>query len=189
MGQRHMAGEALRELWQLWSGALSDEQVAQIISNGEKQAPVQAEIQAEGNVQTEVRTSTVRWLEDFGLRDMLFEYVKAANVRAFNVDVWNSAEIQFTEYHGTENGHYDWHYDVHWDGKTNSDRKISITVQLSDPSEYEGGNFEFRDCETPEAKTKGSVLVFPSHLEHRVLPVTSGIRKSFVAWFYGPRWR
>lgn len=179
----------MRELWQLWSGAISDEQITSIISYAEQQPTEDATIFADKSVNTDVRTSTVRWLHDGALRDLLFEYIKQANIRAFSVNVENFAEMQFTEYHGTQNGHYDWHYDTHWDGEHNSDRKLSVTVQLSDPSEYEGGDFEFRDCETPQAKAKGSVLIFPSYLEHRVLPVTSGVRRSLVAWFYGPRWK
>ena len=73
------------------------------------------------------------------MRDLLWEYVKRANINAFGVDVDNYAEMQFTEYHGTENGHYHWHHDIHWTADVNSDRKLSITVQLSDPEDYEGG--------------------------------------------------
>ena len=71
------------------------------------------------------------------------------------------------------------------------DRKLSVTVQLSDPSEYEGGGFEFLECPNPDesSRKKGTVLVFPSYLKHRVLPVTKGTRKSLVAWFEGPRWK
>ena len=85
------------------------------------------------------------------------EYVKRANINAFGVDVDNYAEMQFTEYHGTENGHYHWHHDIHWTADVNSDRKLSITVQLSDPEDYEGGGtFEFDECETPaDAKARG----------------------------------
>ena len=85
---------------------------------------------------------------------------------------------------------YDWHYDVNWKGESAYDRKLSICVQLCNPSEYEGGNFEFDEVKTTaDFRSKGTVLVFPSYLRHRVLPVTSGIRRSLVAWFVGPRWK
>ena len=59
-----------------------------------------------------------------------------------------------------------------------------------DTSEYEGGDFEFDEVKTTaDFRSKGTVLVFPSYLRHRVLPVTSGIRRSLVAWFVGPRWK
>ena len=65
-----------------------------------------------------------------------------------------------------------------------------MTVQLSDGSEYEGGDFELRDgtanpLNQTELKQKGTVLIFPSFLSHRVKPVTKGVRKTLVAWFEG----
>ena len=180
----------MRDLYQLWSGGLSDEQVENIISTGEQYEPQDATIFSSSEAKTDIRSSVVRGLPDQWVRDLLFEYIKQANTNAFGVDVENQAEIQFTEYHGEQNGHYDWHHDINWNGSTNSDRKLSITVQLSDPSDYEGGDFEFDEVSTnADFKSKGTVLVFPSYLRHRVLPITSGTRKSLVAWFFGPRWR
>ena len=102
----------------------------------------------------------------------------------------NDVEIQYTEYHATEGGKYDWHHDVDWNNSGGTDRKLSLTVQLSDPSDYDGGYFEFLEVEQPPAssKTKGAVLAFPSYLAHRVAPVTRGVRRSLVAWFHGPTW-
>mgnify|MGYP001205851066 CR=1 FL=1 len=75
-----------------------------------------------------------------------------------------------------------------------SDRKLSMTIQLSDSHEYEGGNFEFRDhiSNIPpkeQLRKKGTVLIFPSFLYHSVQPVTKGTRKSLVTWIEGPAWR
>ena len=70
------------------------------------------------------------------------------------------------------------------------DRKLSVVVQLTDPDEYEGGEFKFKYVEQPEGfNNRGSVLVFPSYLEHCVTPVTKGTRHSLVTWIEGPRWR
>lgn len=184
----------MRDVWQLFRSALSPETVQQIIACGEAEEAHTATVSNQRQFREQVRSSTVRWVGDQWIRDKLWEFVKHANINAFGVDVMNVAELQFTEYHATENGHYDWHHDIHWqqdgDLKTNADRKLSITVQLSDPSEYRGGEFEFEECPTPaDARAKGTILVFPSYLRHRVLPVTSGTRKSLVAWFHGPRWR
>ena len=180
----------MRDLYQLWSGAISAEQVEHLITTGQKYEPVNAKVFSSAEAQDEVRSSIVRWMPDKWVRDLLWEYAKAANINAFGVDVENHAEVQFTEYHATEGGHYDWHHDINWNGQTNSDRKLSITVQLSDPSEYEGGDFEFDEVSTnADFRSKGTVLVFPSYLRHRVLPITSGSRRSLVAWFFGPRWR
>lgn len=179
----------MRMQWQLWPGAISEEKIDRIIEIGESYPPVKGTV-FKDDVEDKIRTSTVRWINNHSVRDLLWEYVKESNIRAFGFDVYNFAELQFTEYHASEGGHYDWHHDVDWQGETPSDRKLSITVQLSDPSEYTGGDFQFNECETPaNAREKGTILVFPSYLQHRVTPVLSGTRKSLVAWFHGPRWR
>ncbi len=71
------------------------------------------------------------------------------------------------------------------------DRKLSVVIQLSPRESYEGGTFEFSTAAHPGAafEPRGSVLIFPSFLQHRVLPVTSGIRHSLVTWVEGPQWR
>ena len=71
-----------------------------------------------------------------------------------------------------------------------------MTIQLSDGSEYDGGDFDSYDIRPDMDKTsrgmmknKGTAFIFPSTLHHKVNPVTRGVRKSLVAWFFGPRWR
>ena len=79
-----------------------------------------------------------------------------------------------------------------FNNSTPYDRKLSITVQLSDPTEYEGGDFYFAAGENPDMEAmrkKGSVMVFPSYMVHAVKPVTKGVRRSLVCWFEGDRWR
>ena len=67
----------------------------------------------------------------------------------------------------------------------------SSLMYLND--EYEGGEFQFvtyskENCtiDTPKFNKTGSIIVFPSDMEHRVTPVTKGIRSSLVVWFLGP---
>ena len=64
-------------------------------------------------------------------------------------------------------------------------RKISLVVFLSDTKDYDGGDFEFQE-EAKIPAEKGSILIFPSFLSHRVTPVTRGLRYSLVNWFIGP---
>ena len=98
--------------------------------------------------------------------------------------------MQFVEYSAAAKNHYDWHQDVQWYGQSDFDRKLSVTIQLSDEGSYEGGDFEFEDVQTnADFRSKGTVLVFPSYLRHRIHPVTHGTRLALVAWFYGARWR
>ena len=139
-----------------------------------------------------IRKSKVSFLQSVELRDELYNVVKWVNANQFGYDIYNLANIQYTIYDGKDEGHYDWHTDdeISIGDARHSVRKLSLTVQLSDPSEYEGGDFELYNYQmNPNCKNKGSVLIFPSTQLHRVTPVTKGIRKSLVAWFQGPEWR
>jgi PKHD-type hydroxylase len=179
----------MRELYQLWPAALTHEQIDTITAAALDQPAHDATIFSSAETLQGIRSSTIRWVPDEWIKDVLWDYIQQANSKAFHIDVQNDAEIQFTEYHATQAGHYDWHHDVNWNGSTASDRKLSVTVQLSDPSEYEGGNFEFDELKTnADFSSRGSVLIFPSYLRHRVSPVNKGTRRSLVAWFTGPRW-
>ena len=68
-------------------------------------------------------------------------------------------------------------------------RKLSFTLQLTDPSEYEGGQTMIHNAKEPWAipQTKGTITFFPSYTLHEVLPVTKGTRKALVGWVHGPR--
>lgn len=138
-----------------------------------------------------LRNSTVRWVQDVpGIKDILWPYVWESNRQAYNFDISNIFEVQFTEYSAEEEQHYDWHHDVNFSADSGYDRKLSVVIQLTDPSEYEGGDFEFKETQAPEnIRKQGSVLTFPSYLTHRVIPVVAGTRHSLVTWVEGPRWR
>lgn len=179
----------MRQSWQMWPGALNDEIIGRIESAA-------GETKRAGTFNSggaDIRSSRVAWLTGHQwVLDMLHHYADAANQAAFHAHIHKKADIQFTEYHASENGHYSWHHDIDWARNDGLDRKLSITVQLSDPGEYEGGEFSFSEVQTPDvaqSKQKGTVLVFPSYLQHAVSPVTSGVRKSLVAWFEGPQWK
>lgn len=84
-------------------------------------------------------------------------------------------------------GHYNWHMDM---GGINNDRKISVVVFLSDPSEYEGGELcimDGRDMTLP--REQGMVATFPSFIMHTVKPVTKGVRWTLVSWITGKPFR
>lgn len=124
--------------------------------------------------------------ENYWLEGILLNYALYANINAgWNYSVDMSEKIQLTEY--TETGHYDWHED--WNPYVYPGfpvRKLSIVCMLSDPSDFEGGQLEFKPCYGGVIPLKkGSVVVFPSHVSHRVTPVTSGIRRTAVSWIKG----
>tara|TARA_R100000149_G_scaffold62245_1_gene32205 strand:- start:525 stop:1163 length:639 start_codon:yes stop_codon:yes gene_type:complete len=152
------------------------------------------------------RNSKIVWLNDPWIYRSIMPFVAKANINAgwnFQYDV--SEQCQFTKY--GEGQFYDWHCDSFDDpyGERNqknvSDefkgkiRKLSVTVSLSDPNSYRGGELEFSFSGSPnqrpvteECKTilpKGSIVVFPSYVWHRVKPVLSGTRYSLVIWNCG----
>jgi PKHD-type hydroxylase len=150
------------------------------------------------------RKSDLVWLNDSWIYKELHPYIHQANKAAgWNFDWDRSESCQFTKY--KLNQYYDWHCDS-WDkvydreGPENGKiRKLSMTCQLTDGSEYEGGEleFDFRNYDPhmrEEAKhlkqakeifPKGSIIVFPSFVWHRVKPVTKGTRYSLVMWNLG----
>jgi len=145
----------------------------------------------------EIRSSSVKWIPKTNewewLYTKLYNMAIEANNALWHFDLFTALDcIQYTEYYDVEGGHYGWHQDI-GNGQM-SKRKVSITVQLSDPSEYEGGDLQYFQGGNPEEsinvyKKKGYVFMFPSYMMHRVTPVTQGIRKSLVLWVGGEHYR
>jgi len=179
----------MRQEWQLWTSALTKEQCESIKKACETFPAKDGGIFASNSADSTIRRSKIRWVYDQSIRDMLLNYAKEANRNAFSIDIDQPFEIQYTEYHSEQNGFYDWHHDIDWSNDRPYDRKLTVVIQLDDPSEYEGGEFNFKTVSNPDFKPQGSVLVFPSYLEHMVTPVTSGTRHSLVTWVEGPRWK
>ena len=148
------------------------------------------------------RKSDLVWLNDTWIYKELHPYVHEANRNAgWNFEWDRSESCQFTKY--KHNQYYDWHcdgwdqpYHAHNQPSHGKVRKLSVTVTLSDPKEYTGGELEFdfrnldpnkkpniRKCK--EILPKGSLVVFPSFVWHRVCPVKKGSRHSLVIWNLG----
>ena len=148
------------------------------------------------------RNCRVAFLEDKWIYDIINPFIHTANKEAgwnFQWD-WNECS-QFTIY---EKGHYyGWHTDQGPDalkhknkninGKT---RKLSLTLQLTDKTKYEGGDFQFKWIQDDkkgvlniitvnDAKDIGTIIIFPSFIHHQVLPITKGTRESLVNWSVG----
>jgi len=179
--------------------ALSHEFCDKIIEQGKQQVVQEAKV-ADENLQKS-RNSSVAWMQDLWLYEAIEPYIQEANVKAgWNFDWMGSEMCQFTMY--KEQQYYDWHQDSHllpYDKPGTMEhgtiRKLSVTVSLEDGDLYEGGNLEFdlRNREdsksvvltAKEARAKGSIIVFPSFVWHRVTPVTKGTRYSLVIWSIG----
>ena len=151
-----------------------------------------------GGSDKKLRSSSVKWIPQtnnwWWLYETLAGYATQANNALWNFDLHQIPEqIQYTEYYATQKGHYDWHADI--GPGLLSKRKISITVQLSEPDEYEGGDMELfkgGSMNGPFEKAprkEGCVFIFPSFMMHRVSPVTKGTRKSFVLWLGGTHYK
>lgn len=124
-----------------------------------------------------------RWVYD-RVTEMAGEF----NRRFFGAEINGIGSVQLARYDEADQGFYDWHTDF---GELAPTRKISITVQLSGPDDYEGGEMELALSSDPMTadKTRGAAVAFPSFVLHRVRPVTRGTRWSLVAWITGPCWR
>jgi PKHD-type hydroxylase len=176
-----------------FSNIFTDEQIEKIKELFNKYNKIEGNVS--GTVDLSYRVSNISWFpvneETKFIYDTLCNLAKTANSRMWKFNVTNNKEqIQVAEYKadpdGVHNGHYDWHMDFGND--TASTRKLSVSVQLSDPSEYEGGDLELmiNRAHIKVPREKGTIIFFPSYITHRVTKVTSGKRNSLVTWFHGP---
>jgi PKHD-type hydroxylase len=151
---------------------------------------------------------TNHWLGGF-----MWHYIERANRENFLYDLRciDGESMQYTRYGAGQ--FYGWHNDsgiaCHYkpetvgnrmEGRANDFvnentelvRKLSFVLQLSDADDYEGGNLQLLDeAGKPyfAPRKRGTVILFDSRTQHRVLPVKSGLRKSIVGWTVGPRWK
>jgi len=144
----------------------------------------------DGEIIVSTRRAKIFWIprtvEFMELYKTLAKGIQECNGNFYNFKITEITEqIQYTVYNEDDLGHYDWHLDM---GENKAERKLSLVLQLSDPSEYEGGELQIKTGfgELTAPKEKGSLILFPSYLLHRVTPVTKGTRRSLVLWISGP---
>ncbi len=126
--------------------------------------------------------------EAMWIYERLAEIVRGLNTRSFRFDLRGFSEPpQYMIYHGAEKGHFDWHMDT----GSLPPRKLSLTVQISEPSAYTGCDLQFNTGKIllQAPRDRGAAVAFASHTIHRVTPITSGTRKAIVAWITGPEFR
>lgn len=128
----------------------------------------------------------------------LWYLARSCNHDHFNFDVTKLDYVQIAEYSSEDRGEYTRHLDAIWCNEPYQfHRKLSCTVQLSDPESYTGGDFEFYDLQyadpnethKQQMRARGTAIFFPAFITHAVKPVLSGNRYSITAWFEGPKWR
>ena len=173
-----------------WEGAFTEQElnVLQLQAKNSKQ---HARIGG-GVSNSEIRRSQVSWIHNTNETVWVFrklaQIVSKLNSDCFGFDLTGFGEgLQLTNYDESENGMYGWHVD--YGGMIS--RKLSLVLQLTDPSEYEGGNLQLHTGQNPISvkKQRGLIALFPSYVVHQVTPVTQGSRQSLVAWISGPSFK
>ena len=143
----------------------------------------------EGGLDIKKRITSISWIPFKDMPEMYKDIESTmlkANNNHFGFEGMQLTEpAQFTHY--LEGGFYDWHMDNDVQGKHQQPvRKISMTLLLSDPATFEGGELEIMSKGKTAKLKQGQAIFFASWLQHRVKPVTKGERKSLVMWFGGP---
>jgi PKHD-type hydroxylase len=174
---------------------LSPEECGGVIASGERTLELRAGRTEDHGLHAELRRSDIGWLNPDGEHRWLFERIRdcvlAVNGDWFRYDLSGFEGIQFTKYSAAKGKESDF-YSTHVDTALlpgGSVRKLSFTIQLSDPGSYDGGDVVLYKSFTDHAKLDravGSIGFFPSYTIHEVTPVTRGVRYSLVGWACGP---
>ena len=151
----------------------------------------------------EIRKTSIHFINDKDnkINELAWHFLREANKIQFNYDLEYFQAIQFAEY--KEGGFYGWHQDASGIYPDNETRKLSLTLVLSDPDTFEGGEVQFYTGDRPmedmgeitgkqvtnDINSQGSVIVFDSRDWHRVRPVLLGVRYSVVCWCVGPNFK
>jgi len=181
----------------VWENAFSPAELDQIVAYSDRLAADEAtvaDVSNYGEVRDDIRITRTAWLnpapESKWIYDRMQRVVRTLNDRSYQFDLSGFSEhLQYAVYHAAEGGHFDWHVDQ---GRVlQSRRKLSISVQLSDPAQYEGCDLQFYAGNKIETapRDRGAVIAFPSFVLHRVTPCVKGTRKAIVAWTTGPQFR
>ena len=190
----------LEPKWKSWiiettTPLFTPEQCQQIIECGRRQTPQQAQVgtgKPGGGTDTKKRITTISWIpfsEMKPMYDQVNSFIKKTNLNHFGFeDIGVTEQAQFTEY--PEGGFYDWHMDCDINMQHEHPvRKISMTVLLSPENQFEGGHLELMAPGKYAKLKQGHAICFASFLNHRVQPVTKGVRQSLVMWFGGHPFR
>lgn len=169
----------------------TDAECDRIIEAGLALPATESYLGTNGQVDNSIRKNLVAFFENTNPANHWIYEKLAAAVTAINTQFWDFdldfiETMQFTRYDRIDD-FYTNHIDTSF-GKTEQ-RKLSISVQLSDPASYQGSNLEFMKCGDSyydPIRERGSIMLFPSFMQHRVTPLTAGVRYSLVSWVIGP---
>jgi PKHD-type hydroxylase len=178
----------------VWENAFAAAELDRIIAYGDGLARETAGLFVEQGDVARKRITQVAWMErrddTAWLYRRLEEIVQRLNLQFYKYAIDGLRErLQYTVYEQAEGGHYDWHVDH--GAATPAPRKLSLSLQLTDPGSYEGCDLElsYGDGVKQVPRSRGTLIAFPSYVLHRVTPILSGTRKSLVSWVSGPDFR
>ena len=181
-------------LYAHWDGAFTDAEIDQIIALGLSLNPSESRLDVDSNAA--VRLSTNAWIYPTAESEWLYKKMNLAidymNKRFFNYDINLQEPYQFASYDSGREEFYGRHLDTTFgEFSPAASRKLSITLQLTDGSDYSGGDLLLYQGDKPlvAPKKKGMMVAFPSFIMHEVTPVTAGTRYSLVTWCHGPLFR
>ena len=174
---------------------LTPQECTRIIDHGENGLGLKVAKTEDHEVHANLRKSEISWFNPDGEHTWLFNRIRDClndvNANWFGYNLIGFEGIQFTKYAYKKESPPDF-YSSHKDTTLlpgGTVRKLSLTVQLSDPATYDGGDVLLYNTLTdsiPLSRALGSVSFFPSYTIHEVMPVTRGVRYSLVGWAYGP---
>ena len=180
-----------------WNNLFTDDELIKIqdvVSSNELQDSTFSNCE----IDYEVRKSKVNFHKQDENNSWIFDrfnfVVDRTNNDVYQFNLWGYDFFQYSEYHSDDDGHYNWHQDLSFGNVTYESRKLSLVLLLNDPNtDFSGGEFQIHFGNNNMKSTitfdRGSVVLFPSFLNHRVAPVKSGIRKSITLWVTGPKFK
>jgi PKHD-type hydroxylase len=182
----------------VWRGIFNDHEMDAIERYGDRLGP-----QREGTLPgthgdgSNARITRVAWLMRNPELEPLYQRVQSLvlhiNSLYFRYDLSAIMAFQYTTYDQVEGSRFDWHQDYGVDpsGKGPDPRKLTLSLQLSQASAYEGCELQTQlgELAFSAPKERGTLVCFPSYVAHRVTPITAGVRKAMVMWAVGPEFR
>lgn len=185
----------LKDPWHIERNALTEEECARVLSmvKEKKIANLDKGLTAEKEQTLDIRNSNICFLPRVDETSWLFqkmsEMVNRVNKKFYQYNLTHLESLQFTEYDESYEGFYKKHVDLMF--KASNTRKLSFTLQLSNPKNYKGGDLLVHTdkLEIKCDREQGTAIFFPSWLLHEIKPVTEGTRYSLVGWVVGPRFK
>jgi PKHD-type hydroxylase len=175
-----------------YTGLFLPHEIDRILNFWEEDKTIKATLSGEDKYDDELRKSSVMFIDNTPENDWIYNKLANLAIHCNNERYWFDLlgfhqELQLTRY--SKGDFFDWHLD--FGAGDISARKLSMTIQLSHADAYEGGDLQFmvnnKIVDAP--REKGTIVIFPSFIMHRVSPITKGTRQSIVGWVSGPPYK